>query len=58
MGDFNHKQPAPQPNSSTEAAPREDGVPTTGFTEAPRNPSECANFEQGPGVGNTRGGIR
>ena len=55
MADFSKDQGGIQSSTSTQAAPLESGVPTTGFVESPTNESECCNFGVGPGVGaNTR----
>lgn len=45
-----------QSSGSTEFKPDESGTPKTGFTEAPA--SETCFGEPGPGIGNTRAGIR
>lgn len=45
-----------QPSSSTEFKPIESGMPKSGCDEAPK--AEVHYGEPGPGIGNTRGGIR
>lgn len=54
--DFSSDQGGIQSSDSTKADPIEAGTPKTGFTEAPK--AECCRGQAGPGVGNTRGGIR
>lgn len=54
--DFNDDQGGIQSSPSTIKQPAEGGVPKTGFNEAPS--SDKGDFGPGPGIGNTRGGIR
>ena len=54
--DFSSNQGGIQPSTATGRDPKESGTPKTGFTEAPKG--ELAGKGPGPGVGNTRGGIR
>lgn len=54
--DFSSDQGGVQTRPSTEASPIEAGLPKTGFDEAPK--AEAYYGEPGPGVGNTRPGIR
>lgn len=49
-----------QPSSGTESAPREFGVPVTGFDDKGAAAPEGAGVQMGaagPGVSNTRAGI-
>lgn len=54
--DFSSDQGGIQSSDSTKAAPIEAGTPKTGFDEAPK--AECCYGTPGPGIGNTRSGIR
>ena len=54
--DFSSNQGGIQPSTATGRDPKESGTPKTGFTEAPKG--EVKQGEAGPGIGNTRGGIR
>ena len=56
MSDFSKDQGGIQSSPSTEFDPAEGGTPKTGFAESPKG--DCADFGAGPGIGNTRGGIR
>ena len=44
-----------QPSTSTEFDPKEEGTPTTGFTESPKGERPAGG--PGAGIGNTRRGI-
>lgn len=54
--DFNDDQGGIEKAAETTFDPQEGPTPTTGFTQAPK--TKLAEFGPGPGVGNTRGGIR
>ena len=54
--DFNDDQGGIQSSNSTQFAPIESDVPKSGISEAPA--SELAPTAAGPGVGNSRRGIR
>ena len=56
MSDFSKDQGGIESSSSTIKNPVEAGTPKSGISEAPSG--ELADFGPGPGVGNTRGGIR
>lgn len=54
---WNKKQGGVQPSGATGRDPKnQGGEPTTGFVQAPK--SEKGPSGAGPGVGNTRKGIR
>lgn len=54
--DFSSDQGGTQKAADTEFDKQEFGTPTTGFTAAPK--SEDRRGAPGPGVGNSRPGIR
>lgn len=54
--DFSNKKGRVDSGNSNERGPKESAKPTTGFEDAPT--SETKFGEPGPGVGNTRRGIR
>ena len=57
MGDFSKKQGGVQPSDSRGRDPKNQGdEPTTGFVQAPK--SDKGATGPGPGVGNSRKGIR
>ena len=56
MGDFSTSQGGVQPSTATGRDPKTSDTPKTGFTEAPKG--ELAGKGPGPGVGNSRPGIR
>lgn len=56
MADFSKDQGGIQSSTSTEFDPIESGVPKSGIAEAPKG--QLGETGPGPGIGNTRQGIR
>lgn len=56
MSDFSTKQPRPDSGAKNTRSPGTSGTPKTGFQESPKG--EQGVKGPGPGVGNSRGGIR
>ena len=57
MSDFSKNQGGVQPSNATGRDPKHSDKPKTGFVEAPTG-DELGKFGTGPGVGNSRKGIR
>lgn len=58
MADFSTDKGDVQGVGPNTAAPRESGVPATGFTEAPAFDGDAADATQGPGIPANRRVIR
>lgn len=56
MGDFSTSKGRVDSGNGNLRSPKESGTPKTGFQESPGG--ECAGKGPGPGVGNSRPGIR
>ena len=54
--DFNDNQGGIESGTAVEFDPIESGVPKSGISEAPK--TDVADFGPGPGIGNSRPGIR